>query len=90
MPVQSVRAKFYVKSKQEVANGQGGSAGFSVELCAVYESGAPDGGNAVMENRIFGKNTPSGTLVMFLANHEAAGVFEVGKPYYLDFYRAPA
>lgn len=62
-----------------------------ISMSAVYESPAPDSkdrGNAALENRIFGRATPSAALEMTILNDEAASQFKVGKSYYIDFSSA--
>lgn len=61
-----------------------------VGLAAVYESGADDGGNACLENRIFGKATPWGNIQMGIANPDAYARFTRGQAYYVDFIPVPA
>jgi hypothetical protein len=84
----TVRAKFVCMSKLEVpvwGNGGYDSKVTKIDFNPVFASGAADGGNAVEENRIFGKNTPSGSISMTIANQAAADGFETGKSYYVDF-----
>ena len=45
--------------------------------------------NAVRENEMFGKATPSGSLEMYILNPVAYEKFEVGKQYYLEISQAP-
>lgn len=40
------------------------------------------------ENEQFWKYTPSGSMEMYITNPSAAGFFEKGKEYFLDFSRA--
>jgi hypothetical protein len=74
----AVRAKFFCRSKNEIASSDGN--GFSVEMVAV-SSGSE-------ENKSFFKYTPSGNLTMGVVNKATASEFEVGKEYYLDFTKA--
>ncbi len=81
----TVRAKFRVTEKTERAYSPeaGADCAVEVKLQPVYESG--DDGNAVEENRIFGRATPAGQIGMLLRNRAAADAFNVGKSYYVDF-----
>lgn len=86
-----VRAKFYVTSKTTQCGNYNTIAGWSVKLSPIYQSPSPtdsDRSNACEENRIFGKNTPSGDISMFITNPIAAERFEVGREYYVDFTAA--
>lgn len=62
---------------------EGADCAVEVKLQPVYESG--DDGNAVEENRIFGKATPAGQIGMQLLSRAAADRFEVGRSYYVEF-----
>jgi uncharacterized protein involved in high-affinity Fe2+ transport len=90
----TVRAKFYVTSKLETSvwTKDGWTEKITqVKLAPVYASGGDKyGTNAVTENHIFGKHTPSGEITMSIANQAAADGFETGKAYYIDFTPAPA
>lgn len=37
------------------------------------------------ENKNFWESTPNASLQMYITNHAAADLFEIGKEYYLDF-----
>lgn len=82
------RTKFYVVGKESVSNGQGVLAGWKIRLAAIWESGGVDGGNAVLENRIFSKFTPQGSIDLFITNPVAAERYEAGREYYVDFSAA--
>ena len=94
----SVRAKFKVDSieLQQYTTGYEQKPGggddyskpikktmYSVRMSPVYGNGDPD-----HENTKFWKASPSGSLVLGTINEEAAGQFELGKEYYLDFSAA--
>ena len=70
----TVRAKFTVTSITDL--GQGANIHFQV----VY-TGSP-------ENEDFFQYTPSGSIVLYTVNPEAAKQFETGKEYYVDFTAA--
>lgn len=78
-----IRAKFRVTSKGEAVSYGDDECCVSVSLSPVYESG--DDGNAVEENRIFGKATPSGTITLDLRSRAAADALEIGRSFYVDF-----
>lgn len=59
--------------------------GATVMMSAVYENGAPDGGNACEENRIFGEATPFGQIQMHIRNPGAIAALPQGKAFYVDF-----
>lgn len=73
----SVRAKFYVSSKTEVAPG----GKYQVAMNPVM-SGSP-------ENKEFYYYSPGGKLELTTINGEAAAQLQVGKEYYLDITEAP-
>lgn len=86
-----VRAKFVCMCKTEVPVwGKDGydSLATKIDFNPAFASGAADGGNAVEENRIFGKNTPSGSISMTITNQPAADGFKTGRSYYVDFTQA--
>lgn len=86
-----IRCKFYVVNKMEIATGPGKIACWSINLSPIWESPSPDNadrGNACLENRIFGKNTPNGSIQLTVTNPRAAEGFEVGREYYVDFITA--
>jgi hypothetical protein len=82
----TVRAKFYV---HEIRHGYvptaDGECAVTVRMSPVFASLPDVEGNAVAENRIFGKWSPTGSLEMQIRNPAAASQFELGKSYYLDF-----
>jgi hypothetical protein len=91
----TVRAKFVCSGIHQFPSSRETDGG-KIEACiaskismsAVYESppqDSKDRGNAAVENRIFGRATPSAALEMTIMNDEAAAKFKVGKSYYLDF-----
>lgn len=80
-----VRAKFQVVSIEEVIAPEGGKR---ILMTPVYKDQEGLEGNAVEENQIFGKYTPSGEIKMLIIG-EAAALFGVGKFYYADFTEAP-
>lgn len=87
----AIRCKFYVVNKMAIASGPGKIACWSINLSPIWESpaaGDSDRGNACLENRIFGKNTPSGSIQITVTNPIAAEGFEVGREYYVDFTAA--
>jgi hypothetical protein len=65
------------------------TGGGMVTMFAVFESGAADGGNAAIENRIFSKATPNASVQMQINNPEAFARFKQGDHYYLDFIPVP-
>ncbi len=75
MPSHTVRAKFVCNAK--IPN-YGNTT--TVHFNAVYSS------DPNSENKAFSDATPSGSLVISIANDKPAlGLFEQGKAYYLDF-----
>ncbi len=79
----SVRAKFIVQSIEKSLGYQGKEVS-TIKMAAVYSQ------DPESENRKFWEASPSGTLVLGVVNSEAAGQFELGREYYLDFSEAPA
>lgn len=73
-----VRAKFFVRSKEEYADPK--NCG-TVKLVPVT-SGSE-------ENKQFYKWTPSGEINLMTVNEAAFAAFELGKQYYVDFTLAP-
>ena len=55
----------------------------TVVLSPVYSDKDDD------ENRRFWTATPQGSIDMAMSNPEAAGLFKLGKAYYVDFSEAP-
>lgn len=95
-----VRAKFSVvgiekfPANYEQVDAEGRTTGYKpvighkVRLAPVYEQPAAnekDRGNAVHENRIFGRATPSGSIEMSIMNEEAGSQFEIGQEFYVIF-----
>jgi hypothetical protein len=82
----TVRAKFYVHAitNNMVPTGSD-EVSVTVQMSPVFASLPDNQGNAVEENRIFGKWSPSDSLQMQIRNPAAAAQFELGKSYYLDF-----
>jgi hypothetical protein len=72
----ATRAKFNVTS---ITQFQGGSR--SVKLGAVTSVWSD-------EDKSFWNATPSGTIEITISNPDAYELFEVGKPYYVDFSTA--
>lgn len=84
----NIHCKFYVGSKMTIAASQGKLACWQINLSPIWESPATDAadrGNACRENRVFGKNTPNGSIQLTITNPLAAEAFEVGREYYVDF-----
>lgn len=71
------RAKFYVSSLTKQKMGQLGDIGTVVVLNPVMTGSK--------ENEDFYKWTPSGKIEMGTLNEKSAGVFEIGKEFYIDF-----
>lgn len=95
----TVRAKFVVSgihqfpsSRETDAGKQEPCVASKISMSAVYESppqDSKDRGNAAMENRIFGRATPSAALEMTIMREDVAARFKVGKSYYVDFEMVP-
>lgn len=56
-----------------------------VDFTAVWGGSAADGGNAAMENRIFGDATPNFRASGYVRNQGALANLSVGEEYYVDF-----
>jgi hypothetical protein len=94
----TVRAKFICTGIQQCQSSMENDAGkqvpcvaTEVSLTAVYESPSSDStdrGNAALENRIFGRATPSASVKMMIMVESVAAAFKVGKSYYADFSAA--
>lgn len=85
-----VRAKFTCLSKVDQVGGAESADGpvGQVYFTPVFE-GKPDvEGNACLENAIFGKYTPSGSIEMLILNPTAYARFTAGEDYYIDFTNA--
>lgn len=83
-----IHTKFYVVSKTEQAAGRNVVSGWQITLSAVWAGTDKDGHNIASENHIFSKHTPQGDIKLFITNPVAAGRFEVGREYYVDFNAA--
>lgn len=92
VPGPKVRAKMICQHVQAHRDSawQSDRDGGNVQLSAVYENGAEDGGNAAIENRIFSKATPSAMVQMQIENPEAFSRFKPGQVFYVDFIPVPA
>lgn len=74
----AVRAKFYVKSKQLIADRpNGGKESERVVLVPTYGESE--------ENKSFSKYTPNGHIELDITNPDAFNQFKIGKEYYIDF-----
>lgn len=80
----TVRCKFRV-SEKNVRDGGNGKTFTEVKLIPIWAGAAPDGKNACLENRVLSDATPSGSVVLGIANEAAAAAFDVTKNYYVDF-----
>ncbi len=72
-----VRAKFKVDSIESFA---GSPELVTIRMSPVYPNQDPN-----HENSVFWKYSPSGKLELGTINPSAAGKFELGKEYYIDF-----
>lgn len=75
-----VRAKFHCSEITKQQN----SDGYGIKLTPVYSD------NPQHENKAFWDATPCGEISMFITNPAAAGAFELGAEYYVDFTKALA
>ena len=78
----TVRGKFFVIGHERWP----GQDGTKIKLSAVVAY-ASDKEN--IENRMFHKHTPSGTIEMYVNNPDAETFFTLGKSIYVDFTETP-
>lgn len=80
----TVKAKFFVTEIKYLSNGHPEeSQAAQVKLAPVFGNLAGNGDND--ENAMWSKYTPQGEISMTINNPDAVEVFEIGKPYYVEF-----
>ncbi len=82
-----VRTKFVCTSSVPYPDLENG--GHYIQMSAVWDGAAEDGGNSALENRIFAKWTPSAYITMQIVNPDGYKVFKPGENYYVDFFPIP-
>lgn len=78
--METVRAKFFVRAKEQTKWGSQAEVVTTIKLNAVADGSE--------ENKNFFKYTPTGTIDLGVVNNSLADNFSIGDYFYVDFTKA--